>query len=49
MPRRPNTTDDGQLACAFGWLWLDHFRGPLFACPFCAAESARLQALAVTR
>jgi hypothetical protein len=41
----PNMTPDGELACAFGWPWLMHFAGPLFACPHCAAESARLIAL----
>jgi hypothetical protein len=33
------------LVCAFGTPWLDHWRGPLFACPGCAAETARLIAL----
>jgi hypothetical protein len=34
--------DTEELACAFGWPWAMHFSGPLFACPYCTAETARL-------
>ena len=36
--RKPNTTPDGALACAFGWPWM----GQLFWCPWCEAEADRL-------
>lgn len=32
-PRKPNTTASGELACAFGWPWAQHFNGGV--CPFC--------------
>lgn len=38
LPRKPNTTADGELACAFGTPWLDHFDPPVGngkGCPFC--------------
>jgi hypothetical protein len=37
MKKKPaiNVTPDGELACAYGWPWLDRWRGPLFECPHC--------------
>jgi hypothetical protein len=37
LPQKPNTTRSGAIACCFGTLWEEHFKGGK-GCLWCAAH-----------